>query len=107
MTSGGFPPPSDALQGLYLLCETAGNNVGQPNISGETFDVGDWALCLGSAQGWMLINTAPGGGGGGGSSTLSGLLDVELSGTQDEDVLKYDNTNGVWRNERVIDGGTF
>lgn len=103
-----FPAPSDALQGLYLLCETAGNNVSQPNISGETFGVGDWALCLGSAQGWMLINTAAGGGGGGGgSSTLSGLLDVELSGNQDEDLLKYDNSNGVWRNERVINGGTF
>ena len=46
-----FPVPSDPLSGGYFLCQVAGANCTQPNLSGISHDAGDWALCLdGSAR---------------------------------------------------------
>ena len=115
-----FPPPSDLLAGLYLLCETGGSNCSQPNISGETFDAGDWAVCMGAAEGWVKINAASGGGGGGGGAQrLNDLLDVTIGGPSgpfgtapaitlaQSQILKYDAGDGQWKNTNIVDGGTF
>lgn len=125
-----FPPPSDALSGLYLVCQVAGSNCVQPDLSGESFDAGDWALCIDATQGWIKINAVAGGGGGGGGGAvyLNDLLDVELGGNTvtastplssssgaaapaialaNQQLFKYDGANGMWRNTDVVDGGTF
>ena len=47
------------------------------------------------------------GGGGGGSSYLNDLLDVELTGTAADDLLVYEGTSGLWKNNAVIDGGSI
>ena len=116
-----FPPASDALSGLYLICQVGGNNCTQPNISGETFDAGDWALCIDATQGWVKIdvNAGNGGGGGGGAQYLNDLLDVTIGGTSGpfstaptmtlstKQLLKYDGGDGMWKNTDLVDGGTF
>ena len=83
LTAGAaFPAPSDALSGLYLLCQVAGSNCTQNNIQSQTFTAGDWALCLDATQGWFFIyaNGGSGGGGGGGAQYLNDLLDVNIGG---------------------------
>ena len=111
--NSAFPPPSDALAGLYLLCETAGANTSQPNINGQTFNSGDWAVCMGSVDGWVRINAgSSGGGGGGGASRLNDLLDVEIAGgggvaLAAQQILKFDAGDAQWKNTDVVDGGTF
>ena len=50
-----FPPATDALAGFYLLCETGGANCTQNNIVGVNFGPGDWAVCMGAAQGWNSL----------------------------------------------------
>jgi hypothetical protein len=121
LTAGGpFPAPSDALSGGYFLCQTAGNSMSQPNLSGISHDAGDWSLCLDSAQGWIHIDAAaPGGGGGGSAQYLNDLLDVNIGGTggpfstapaltlADRQILKYDGGAGMWRNTDMVDGGSY
>ena len=121
LTAGGpFPAPSDALSGGYFLCQTAGNSMSQPNLSGISHDAGDWSLCLDSAQGWVHIDAAaPGGGGGGSAQYLNDLLDVNIGGSNgpfstapalslsDRQILKYDSGAGMWRNTNMVDGGSF
>jgi len=116
-----FPAPSDLLAGLYLLCETGGNNCSQPNLSGETFGAGDWAVCMGAAGGWVKIDVSSGsgGGGGGGAQRLNDLLDVTIGGASgpfgttpaialaQEQILKYDSGDGQWKNTNIVNGGTF
>ena len=102
-----FPPPTDALSGLYLLCEVGGSAVTQPNVSGTTFAVGDWAVCMGAAAGWTRIAVGSGGGGGGGASRLNDLLDVSIASLTPEDLLKYDAGSALWKNTTLVDGGTF
>ena len=68
----------------------------------------DWALCVDELQGWIKIDTAAGGGGGGGGAAyLNDLLDVELQDTFDNELFKYDSTDGMWRNANSVDGGTY
>ena len=103
-----FPAPSDALSGLYFICQVEGNSVSQPDIDGTTFTPGDWALCVDANQGWIHIDAgATGGGGGGGSNYLNDLLDVQLTATQANDLLKYDGGTGLWKNTLIIDGGSI
>lgn len=109
--NSAFPAPSDALAGLYLLCETAGANTSQPNINGQTFNAGDWAVCMGATNGWMQIN-AGSSGGGGGASRLNDLLDVDIAGSGGEalaaqQILKFDSGAAQWKNTNIVDGGTF
>ena len=109
------PAASDLLGGLYLLCTDAGSALTVPNLDGVDHTVGDWIACVGETQGWIhldVTNDAGGGGGGGGASRLNDLLDVEVgSGSSvslaDQQLLKYDSGSGVWRNQAVVDGGTF
>ena len=107
MAGSAFPAPSDALSGLYFICQTGGNNITQPNLNGVTFTPGDWALCINETQGWMEIDAAATGGGGGGASYLNDLLDVELTGTAADDLLVYEGASGLWKNNNVIDGGSI
>jgi hypothetical protein len=102
-----FPAPSDALAGLYLLCETGGAAVSQPNLTGITFNVGDWAVCNGAAGGWTRIAAGSGGGGGGGASRLNDLLDVQIGSISPQDLLEYDAGSALWKNTSLVDGGTF
>ena len=103
-----FPAPSDPLSGLYFICQTEGNNITQPDLSGTTFTPGDWALCVDENQGWVHIDAgATGGGGGGGASYLNDLLDVQLAGTTANELLKFDGGSGLWKNSLVIDGGSI
>tara|TARA_R100001440_G_scaffold19195_1_gene32398 strand:+ start:12999 stop:14690 length:1692 start_codon:yes stop_codon:yes gene_type:complete len=46
-------------------------------------------------------NLGIGSGGGGGSSTLGGLSDVTISSLQNNDLLKYNSTAGVWQNTNL------
>ena len=112
--NSAFPAPSDALSGLYLLCETGGSNCTQNNIGGVDFGAGDWAVCLGATQGWTFIDasSSSGGGGGGGASRLNDLLDVTIGGAGGsalaaQQLLKYDATDAQWKNTGLIDGGSF
>ena len=109
VAGSAFPAPSNALSGLYFICQTGGNSISQPNLDGVTFTPGDWALCINEAQGWMQVDTGAGGGGGGGggASYLNDLLDVELTGTAADDLLKYEGSTGLWKNNAVIDGGSI
>ena len=115
-----FPAPADALSGGYFLCQVAGNNCTQPNLSGISHDAGDWALCLDEAQGWIHIDAnAAGGGGGGSAQYLNDLLDVQIGGSSGpfdtapaialstQQLLKYDGGSGLWKNADIVDGGTF
>jgi hypothetical protein len=123
LTAGsGFPAPADGLSGLYFVCETAGSNCTQPNLSGITHSEGDWALCVDQAQGWIHIKTGTGGGGGG-AQRLNDLLDVEIGGPASpfggaggiepavalsrDQLLRYDGTSGLWRNTDILDGGSI
>jgi hypothetical protein len=121
LTAGqAFPAPTDQLSGGYLLCQTDGNSMSQPNLNGISHDAGDWALCVNEAEGWVHIDAAaPGGGGGGSAQYLNDLLDVEIGGTSgpfstapamalsDKHLFKYDGGSGMWRNTDLLDGGTF
>ena len=114
-----FPTPEDSLSGIYFVCQTPGDNMTQPNLSGITHTAGDWALCLDQAQGWVHIDASSGGGGGGGAQYLNDLLDVEIGGaaspfstapavalTRDQ-ILRFDGGAGLWRNTDIIDGGSI
>lgn len=105
--NGPIPNPADSLSGLYLLCEEGGDAITLPQLGGVNHSPGDWIACIDEAQGWFFIDVAQGGGGGGGASKLSDLLDVNLSSLTDEDLLKYDQGSSQWKNQRVLDGGTF
>ena len=122
LTAGqSFPAPSDALSGIYFICQVAGNNCVQPNINNINHTAGDWALCLDGTQGWVHIdaNGGSGGGGGGGAQYLDDLLDVTIGGQSGpfseepkltlgaNQILKYDGGMGQWRNTDMIDGGSY
>jgi len=118
--SGPFPPPSDALSGIYFACQIGGSNMTQNQLQGVTHTPGDWVVCLGAAQGWVHIDVAAAGGGiGGGAKVLDDLDDVTIGGTASpfstnpavalsgDQILRYDGGAGVWRNTSVIDGGSI
>ena len=115
-----FPPPSDAMSGIYFICQVAGNNCVQPNIDGINHTAGDWAVCLDGTQGWVHIDAnGGGGGGGGGAQYLNDLNDVTIGGSTGpfstqpavalsaSQILKYDGGSGQWRNTDIIDGGSY
>ena len=127
-TQGGLqvgdpvPVATDALAGIYLVCQVEGNAMTVPNVQGIEHTIADWIVCLGEAQGWIHINNdaSSGGGGGGGVEYLGQLLDVSLNdGIADMNLqpqpqvslaagqlLKY-GSDGIWRNTSKIDCGVF
>jgi hypothetical protein len=116
-----FPASTDALSGIYFICEVAGANCSQPSLDTITHTAGDWAVCLDEVQGWVHIdaNAGGGGGGGGGAQVLNDLLDVTIGGGASpfstnptvtlggDQILRYDGSAGVWRNTDIIDGGSI
>ena len=119
-----IPLGTDALAGLYLICQTEGNAVLVPNVQSIEHTLADWIVCLGSANGWIHVDNsaAGGGGGGGGAAVLNDLLDVSLNdGTietydltaapqvalADDQLLKYNASDGMWRNTSTIDCGVY
>ena len=95
-----------------------------PNVQGIEHTMADWIVCLGTTQGWVHIDNdagSGGGGGGGGAQVLNDLLDVTLNdGTLDMSlqpepfaalasgqILKYNATDGQWRNSSILDCGVF
>lgn len=97
-------PASDPETGIYFVVDVAGSGI--PEVPGTTFDAGDWVLCNGQAAGWVRIDTLNGGGGGGGASKLEDLLDVNITGAVEGDLLVYTST-GQWVNMHALDGGTY
>ena len=106
LTAGNaIPAPSNELSGLYLICQTEGSNVNQPNVSTDTFTPGDWLLCINEVEGYIHIDSGASSGGGG-SSYLSSLLDVNISSLKEGERLQAD-VSGMWFNTDVMDGGSF
>ena len=91
MTPGApIPTATDTLTGAYLVCDVPGT------YAGNTYDEGDWVLCLGQAQGWIRIDTLSGGAS---SVKLEDLLDVTITSAQGGDTLIYDSTTAKWVNK--------
>jgi hypothetical protein len=107
------PAPTDDLSGIYFICQADGNAVPHEDVTSVNFTAGDWLLCINEVQGYTHIDMGASGGGGGGASVLNDLLDVTIGNSgsgitlQDEHLLKYDKSDGIWRNMNEIDGGTF
>lgn len=119
------PLASDALAGIYLVCQTPGNGMLVPDLQDIDHQVTDWVVCLGTANAWIHVDNASGGPDDAGARTLNELLDVSLDdGTldtrmvpsakpepfvslQEDQLLKYNSADGMWRNTSRIDCGTF
>jgi hypothetical protein len=86
-----IPAADDKLTGVYLVATTPGT------FDGDTYDNGDWTLCLGQAEGWVRVDTLSGTG----STTLKlgDLLDVEITSPESGDTLIYDSTTNKWVNK--------
>ena len=118
-----IPDGSNDIAGVYLVCQVEGNLVTVPNVESVDHKVGDWIVCLGEASGWIHIDNSGGGGGGGGggAQVLNDLLDVSIDdgvvdnlrtitprvALADDQLLKYNSSDGVWRNTSIINCGTF
>jgi hypothetical protein len=97
--AAAIPAASNALTGVYLVCDTPGT------YGGKTYDAGDWVLCMGQARGWERIDTLNGGGGGGGGA-LDALTDVTITTPSDGDVLRYNGSG--WVNSMAnLDPGSY
>ena len=105
-TSAGFtasnaiPAGTASLTGTYFVCTTAGN--GTSVVSGTSFDVGDWCMCIG-ATGWQRVDTLSGPGS---VSALDDLSDVTIASPTAGQFFEY-AADGQWKNVSVITGGTY
>ena len=105
-TSAGFtagnaiPAGTASLTGTYFVCTVAGNGIGV--VSGTSFDVGDWAMCIG-ATGWQRVDTLSGPGS---VSALDDLSDVTIASPTAGQFFEY-AADGQWKNVSVISGGTY
>ena len=105
-TSAGFtasnaiPAGTASLTGTYFVCTTAGN--GTSVVSGTSFDVGDWCMCIG-ATGWQRVDTLSGPGS---VSALDDLSDVTIASPTAGQFFEY-AADGQWKNVSVISGGTY
>ena len=107
----------------FTACQTAGDAVTVPNVESVEHTLADWIVCLGETAGWIHIDNAAGGGGGGGGGAqrLNDLLDVSIGDAtpdsrrmgqprvalEDDQLLKYNTSDGTWRNTSIINCGTF
>ena len=92
LTAGSaIPAATDPLTGVYLVAVTPGT------YNAETYDNGDWVLCLGASTGWKRVDTLSSAGG---ASTikLADLLDVTITTPQSGDSLIFDATTNSWKN---------
>jgi hypothetical protein len=105
-TSAGFtagnaiPAGTASLTGTYFVCTTPGN--GTAVVSGTSFDVGDWVMCIG-ATGWQRVDTLSGPGS---VSALDDLSDVTIASPTAGQFFEY-ASDGQWKNVSVINGGTY
>jgi hypothetical protein len=114
-----IPAATDAMAGVYFVCTTAGSNINVLALNGIDHTQGDWIGAIDAAQGWFHIDVTNNNGGGGGATKLNDLLDVTIGGTStpfgtapamalaNQQILKYDNTIGQWRNTDIVNGGSF
>jgi hypothetical protein len=86
-----IPAASDALAGAYLVAVTPGL------YNAETYDNGDWVLCLGAATGWKRVDTLSSAGGAA-TFKLDDLLDVTITSPQSGDSLVFDAASATWKN---------
>ena len=85
-----IPTATDPLTGVYLVCDNPGT------YSGDTYDEGDWVLCLGQAQGWVRIDTLSGSGA---TVQLKDLLDTTITTPASGDTLIFDGGTNKWVNK--------
>ena len=85
-----IPTATDPLTGVYLVCDNPGT------YGGDTYDEGDWVLCLGQAQGWARIDTLSGGGS---TVSLFDLLDTTITTPASGDTLIFDGGTNKWVNK--------
>ena len=100
-----IPAATDEQTGAYFVAQVAGS--GTSVVPGETFDAGDWAVCLGAANGWERIDTLNGGGGGGGGAVnLNDLMDVSVGSATTGALLQL-QANGQWSDTYGLDAGEY
>ena len=101
-SSGGGGGGSEGGRGSTTYGNTfpVGASVGDQHVMDDTLY--EYVYTGGA---WMQI-VSPGGGGGGGATTLGGLADVTLTGTQEGEVLAA-TSSSTWVNSQNIDGGSF
>ena len=114
-----IPAATDAMAGVYFVCTTEGSNITVMALNGIDHTQGDWIGAINEAQGWFHIDVTNNNGGGGGATKLNDLLDVTIGGSStpfgtapamalaNQQILKYDNTMGQWRNTDIVNGGSF
>lgn len=126
LTAGtAIPTATDALTGVYLVCKTAGT------YAGDTYDNGDWILCIGKTEGWVRVDTLSGGGGSS-LAKLEDLINVDITtpsnsaplvfnsvlnkwvdgtplpvGTADEEFLGWNQATTEWIAKADLDGGAY
>ena len=100
-----IPAATDDLTGVYVVCEVPGDATSV--TPGVSYAAGNWCLCNGETGGWVKINQTGGsGGGGGGATRLNDLVDVTITGGQEDDILQQ-NDSGMYVNVRVLSAGTY
>ena len=99
-----IPAATDDLTGVYVVCEVPGD--GTAVTPGVSYAAGNWCLCNGETGGWVKINQTGGSGGGGGATRLNDLVDVTITGGQEDDILQQ-NDSGMYVNVRVLSAGTY
>lgn len=90
VAGGALPVATDALTGVYLVVSAPGT------FDGNTYDNGDWVLCLGATEGWVRIDTLTGGGGA--TIRLDDLLNVTITNPDAGHTLIFDPIANQWVN---------
>ena len=98
-TGGGGGSASDSFKTIAVSGQS--NVVAESATDTLTLVAGSNMTITTDASGDSITFASSGGGGGGGSSTLSGLSDVTISSIQNNDLLKYNSTAGVWQNTNL------
>jgi len=84
------PPTSPSEEDLYL---DDGTNTSSGTLGFRRYDGSAW-------EDFGLQSGA-------GSETLEGLTDVSITSVANSNRLVYDSASSKWKNEDVIDGGSF
>lgn len=98
-SGGGGGSASDSFKTIAVSGQS--NVVAESATDTLTLVAGSNMTITTDASGDSITFASSGGGGGGGSSTLSGLSDVTISSIQNNDLLKYNSTAGVWQNTNL------
>ena len=119
-----IPDASEELAGIYLICQEPGNQVTVPNVEAVDHNITDWIVCLGETSAWTHVDNS-GIGHGQAIQVLNDLLDVSLNDgvvdardallkgvqpaitLQDGQLLKFSESDGMWRNTSILNCGEF